>query len=172
MEETTVWKGRSSQVLNLKIFLACGAIIALIVAGLAIAVARMAENTPVAIVWAGLVLLLVPLGIGFHAWLKLQSRTYELTTERFLISYGIFSRQTDTLELYRVKDLTLVQPFFLRIFSLGNVVLQTSDRTTPTLIIEAVAGPKDFSDLVRKQVEACRDRKRVGELDMNETPDH
>ncbi len=43
------------------------------------------------------------------------------------------------------------------------------DRTTPVFVIEAVSAPKEFSDLVRKQVEACRDRKRVGEIDMNES---
>ena len=169
MEETTVWKGRSSQVLNLKVYVACGVIAFVLLAVLGAVAARFTETLPPLLIWIDVALLLIPLGIAVREWLKLRFRTYLLTTERFLISHGIFSKQTDTLELYRVKDLTLLQPFFLRLFSVGNVVLQTSDRTTPTLVIEAIANPKDFSDMVRKQVEACRDRKRVGELDMNES---
>ena len=168
MEETTVWKGHSSQVLNLKSFLACGLIALFLLAALVMMV-RVNETIPSLFLWTDLLLLLVPLGFLLREWLKLQSRVYELTTERFLITRGIFSRQTDTMELYRIKDLTVLQPFFLRLFSLGNIVLQTSDRTTPIFVIEAVSAPKELSDLVRKQVEACRDRKRVGEIDMNES---
>ncbi len=168
MEETTVWKGHSSQILNLKPFLICGLIVLLLLAAL-VMVARVNENIPSLVLWTDLLLMLVPIGFALREWLKLQSRVYELTTERFLITRGIFSKQTDTMELYRVKDLSVLQPFFLRLFSLGNLILQTSDRTTPTFVIEAVSGPKEFSDLIRKHVEACRDRKRVGELDMNES---
>lgn len=167
MEETTVWKGRSSQVLNLKIFLACGLATLLLLAALVL-IGSHAGSLPSFFTWAILILLLVPASVALHAWLWLRSREYELTSERFLITHGIFSRQTDTMELYRVKDFTVIQPFFLRLFSLGNLVLQTSDRTTPTFVIEAISDPKGFSDLVRKHVEACRDRKRVGELDMND----
>lgn len=167
MEETTVWKGCSSQVLNLKTFLICGLIALLLLVAMATMI-NITVKVPAFLIWANLILFLVPFAYALRQWLRIQSRVYELTTERFLITHGIFSKQTDTMELYRVKDLTVLQPFFLRLFSLGNIVLQTSDRTTPTFIIEAVRDPKEFSDLVRKNVEACRDRKHVGELDMNE----
>jgi len=167
MEETTVWKGCSSQVLNLKTFLVCGLIAILLLAAMAMMVSN-AEKPPAFLIWTDLILFLAPLAFAFRKWLKIQSRVYELTTERLLFTRGIFSKQTDTMELYRVKDLTVLQPFFLRLFSLGNIVLQTSDRTTPTFVIEAVRNPKEFSDLIRNNVESCRDRKHVGELDMNE----
>jgi len=34
------------------------------------------------------------------------------------MSNGVLTRRTDELELYRVKDITLVEPFFLRLFGL------------------------------------------------------
>jgi uncharacterized membrane protein YdbT with pleckstrin-like domain len=170
MEETTVWKGRSSQVLNLKIFLVCGLTAVALLAAV-VWIGTQEGKVPAFFTWAALILMLVPLSVALHAWFWLRSREYELTSERFLITHGIFSRQTDTMELYRVKDFTMLQPFFLRLFRLGNLVLQTSDRTTPTFVIEAIRDPKGFSDLVRKHVESCRDRKRVGEVDMND-PTH
>ena len=167
MDETTVWKGHSSQVLNLKTFLGCALFAVFLFVALAVA-AHYAGTVSAFAIGVVLVLLLLPIGVSIWAWLKLRSRVYELTTERFLVTHGIFSRQTDTMELYRVKDLTVLRPLFLRLFGRGNLILQTSDRTTPTFIIEAIPDPKGFSDLVRKNVEACRDRKRVGEIDMNE----
>ena len=46
-----------------------------------------------------------------------------LTSERLLTSRGFLSRTTDSLELYRVKDMRIVQPFRLRLFGLENIEL-------------------------------------------------
>ena len=42
--------------------------------------------------------------------IDLKSLKWILTTERLVVSFGVFSRRTDNLELYRVKDLILKQP--------------------------------------------------------------
>jgi hypothetical protein len=60
----------------------------------------------------------------------------------------------------------LDQPFFLRIFSLGNVILQTSDKTHPVVAIEAVAKAEELREQLRTHVEACRTRKGVREVDI------
>jgi len=133
-DESTVWQGRPSQVVNFKYYLAC--------------------------------LLIIPIPFAFWKWLQTRCFSYELTTQRLRIAQGVFSRTTDELELYRIKDLSLVQPFFLRLFSLGNVVLLTSDRSTPKLTIEAVADAGDLHEKLRRLVEELRDRKRVREVDF------
>jgi uncharacterized membrane protein YdbT with pleckstrin-like domain len=165
MEESSVWKGSSSQILNLGAYLLCVFGAALVLAPIGLGLAGFLPLPAFAIALA-LVLLLVPAGAAFWKWLHLRSRVYEITTERIQVTHGIFSRQTDSLELYRVKDMTVLRPFLLRLFGCGNVVIYTSDRTTPTFLIEAVPDPKGLNDLIRKHVEACRDKKRVGEIDM------
>ncbi len=40
------------------------------------------------------------------------------------------------LELYRVKDIVLNEPFLLRLVGLSNIVLVTSDRSTPVFVVE------------------------------------
>ena len=148
-EETIIYQGSPSQVLNLDVFIGCGlAIIALIAASL--------------FLWLPC-LLLLPVPIGIAAWkgLELKCRRYELTTERIRTSRGIFTRRTDELELYRVNDITLVEPFFFRLFSLGNLQLTTNDVSTPLVSIPAVKGAKELREQLRKHVEVCRDRKRV-----------
>lgn len=109
---------------------------------------------------------LLPFPWLFGRFVALKCRRYELTTERLTLSTGILSRRIDAMELYRVKDITLDVPIFLRMFGRGNVVLETSDKTTPRLLIEAVPDARGVADKVRAHVEAMRDRKRAREVDM------
>jgi hypothetical protein len=76
-------------------------------------------------------------------------------------------RRTDELELYRVKDTELIEPLYLRIVSLGNVVMHTSDRTTPRLVIPAVSDSREVRERIRRQVEEVRKRRGVRELDVD-----
>jgi len=41
-----------------------------------------------------------------------RGRDYELTEERFKERSGVFNIRYDELELYRIKDITFMQPFF------------------------------------------------------------
>ncbi len=117
----------------------------------------------VAFMWAIwlLVLLLVPAAIAGWQFLLLKSRVYEVTTERIRVSTGLVTRRTDELELYRVKDMTLVEPAMQRVFKLGNLVLQTSDASHPTLVIEAIENPAALREALRKAIEDSRARNKV-----------
>lgn len=98
--------------------------------------------------------------------MKTKATQYELTSERILLTTGVFSKQRDELELYRVRDIRIVQSFWLRLVGAGDVVLQTSDRTTPSFTFRAVKLPRDLADSVRMCVEACRQAKGVREIDV------
>ena len=91
---------------------------------------------------------------------------FELTTERIRIYEGILNQDINEVELYRVKDTRLEKPFWLRLFGLSNIVLQTSDRSLPEVKISAVRGGVEIREKLRKQVELLRDKKRVREVDF------
>lgn len=131
--ERTLWKGHSSHVVNFGTYVLC-----------------------FLFVW-----LVIPLFIAIWKWIENRSRVYEVTTQRLRITRGIFSKRTDEVELYRVVDTTLVEPFFYRMFGAGNIVMNTNDPTTPTITLEAVKGASSLREELRKSVESCRDRKRV-----------
>jgi uncharacterized membrane protein YdbT with pleckstrin-like domain len=119
-------------------------------------------------------LILIPAGFALWKWLVVHSQQIVLTTERIRTSDGVFSKRREELELYRVKDMALTQPFLMRMVSLGNLVLMTSDRTDPEFVIHAVTNPQALLDQIRKYVEARRDQKRVREVDFDQveaTPD-
>ena len=149
-DEKAIFQGSPSQVLNWGVFAGC------ILGGLFLLVLCFIFHW-----WAFLLLLPVPASIAAWKWLEIRSRVYELTTERIKTSQGIFTRRTDELELYRVKDVTLVEPFFLRLCGLGNIVITTNDASTPNLTIPAVRGVRELREELRKNVEICRDKKRV-----------
>ena len=137
-QERSVWNGTPSQVVNLPAFILLGLIF-----------------------W-----LVIPLFVILWKWLAVKYTKYELTTERLRMRHGVLNKETDDLELYRVRDYKLVQPFWLRLFSLGNVVLQTSDRSHPVVTIKAIRDGDAMRELLRKYVEQNRVRKQVREVDF------
>lgn len=111
--------------------------------------------------------LVIPIFIALWVAVKLKSTRYRVTTERIRVTTGILSKETEEIELYRVRDLRLEQPFLYRIFGKGNLVLITTDETMPILVMEAVPRPMELLDDIRKYVEKRRDLKRVRELDID-----
>jgi hypothetical protein len=71
------------------------------------------------------------------------------------------------LELFRVKDYAMDQPLALRMVGLGNLTLITSDATSPTVAIRAIANVEDVREKLRTAVQSERDRKRVREMDVD-----
>lgn len=137
-DEKNIWTGTPSQVLNLYTFIMMGLFF-----------------------W-----LIFPVFIIIWKWLVIKNTKYELTTERLRTRHGVLNKRTDELELYRVRDYTLEQPFFLRIFSLGNIILETSDRSHTKIILKAIPNGEELREKIRTYVEACRINKRVREVEF------
>jgi uncharacterized membrane protein YdbT with pleckstrin-like domain len=110
--------------------------------------------------------LIVPIFIAMKRYLQTKNKIYELTTERLKITEGIFSKVTDTLELYRVKDLETRQPFLYRLVGVENVQINTSDTSSPLIFIEAIPHGVGLGDKIRNQVEIIRQQKGVREIDI------
>ena len=153
-DEVTLWKGNTSQWVHFWFYLFC----------ILIAIGCLA-GTPFT---AGLsaIGLVVPIAMWIGRWLVTKSTSYHLTSERLMVTTGFFNRREDNLELYRVKDYTLDQPFLLRLLTLGNITLITTDTQSPIVNIRAISGAVDVREKLRHAVESARDRKRVRQLDV------
>ena len=138
MTEETIWRGTSSQLKNLGVFILCGLFC-----------------------W-----LIVPIFIGLTRYLKTKNHLFELTSERLKITEGIFSKITETLELYRVKDIEVLQPFWYRMVGLENIKVNTSDLSSPVIFLEGIPQSVGLADKMRNQVEAVRMLKNVREIDI------
>ncbi len=110
----------------------------------------------------------VPLGLivmGIQ-YLGINFTRYRLTSQRLILTRGIFNRHTEEIELFRVKDLSMTEPFFYRLVRLGNLHLVTTDARTPTVTLRAVPGVETLRDLLRLAVERRRAEKDVREIDI------
>lgn len=156
--ETTFWKGSPSQWLNIGPFFVCILLAAGIVAG--------GIFFPPAFI--GLV---IPAIYALWSYLTVRCQTFELTTERLRITTGVINQSIDEVELYRVKDIVVERKWWMRLTGLGNVHMETSDRSLPQVDIPAIRDCIGLREALRKKVEAMRDRKRVREMDFDETGD-
>jgi uncharacterized membrane protein YdbT with pleckstrin-like domain len=136
--EEIVWRGTSSQWKNFGVYLLCGLLC-----------------------W-----LLVPIFFALARYFQTKYKVFELTTQRFEITSGVFTKTTETLELYRVKDIETRQPFFSRLVGIENVQMTTTDASSPLVLVDAVPSSVRFADKLRNQVEIIRQQKRVREIDI------
>ena len=165
MPEETVWRGTPSQWKNFGRYL-----LSAILAGIVLvifAALRHSQQPPVQQFSPSVLLLLVvPIFMALVRYLQTKCKIYELTTERLKTTEGVFSKVTDTLELYRVKDLETRQPFLYRFVGLENIRVNTSDLSTPVVAIEAIPRAVALGDKIRNHVEAIRAQKGVREIDV------
>lgn len=148
-QEQIIWQGSQSQVLNIGTYIGIS-VITIIILVLSLMFFPLAA-----------VIVVVPLAYLFIQFLLIKSNRYKVTNERIFFTTGIFSKKTEALELYRVRDIDMYEPFWQRMFKLGNVKLTTSDKTTPDFILKAVPNPAELLNNIRKAVETRRDVKRV-----------
>jgi uncharacterized membrane protein YdbT with pleckstrin-like domain len=114
------------------------------------------------------VLLLVLPGVVGILWtyLTVRARIYCVTTERLISRRGVLTRHHEELELFRVKDIRMVEPLWMRPLGIGTVVLITSDTTHPKVELEAIPRPDEVREILRDQVNVMRDRKDVREIEV------
>jgi uncharacterized membrane protein YdbT with pleckstrin-like domain len=102
----------------------------------------------------------------------IRTQVFEVTNERVRWRRGILTKRTDEIELYRVMDASLVEPFLLRIGNAGNIEIRSADASTPSLTLPAVKGAAELREKLRISIENCRTRKgvKVTEFDSGEAP--
>lgn len=155
MNEEPLWKGSPSQWLNLWPF----TFALLVTAGICVGGVFF---FPVFIA------LVLPLGYMIWSYLLVRSSVFELTSQRLRITSGVFNQKIDEVELYRVKDTQMLRPWWMRLTNLASLRLDTSDRSSPMVLIPAVHRGVELREQLRKQVEIIRDSKRVREMDFDE----
>lgn len=92
--------------------------------------------------------------------------TYSLSDDRLFVDKGLVRLQSDEILLYRVHDLSVSQTLGQRIFGVGSIIVQSSDKTSPVLEIRNIKTPFDVKELLHQHVEKMKleRRMRVGEI--------
>jgi uncharacterized membrane protein YdbT with pleckstrin-like domain len=116
--------------------------------------------------WFVAALLVLPIPVTLWKWLEVRHTVYTLTDQRLKFSRGVFSKVTEDLELYRVRDTKFEQGFVERMLDLGDIVLYTTDASTPVVTLSFINDADGVREIIRRLVEARRDAKRVRSLDI------
>lgn len=98
--------------------------------------------------------------------LPLSFTRYSLSEDRLFISVGFLNLKDDEILLYRVRDIDTSRSLWQRIFGVGTVNIVSSDKTMPVLTLKNIKDPLFVKELIHKQVEdmKIRRRVRVGEI--------
>ena len=107
-----------------------------------------------------------------HLGLPLSFTRYALSEDRLFLSVGFFSIKDEEILLYRIRDISTSRSLWQRIFGVGTITVVSSDKTAPPLLLKNVKNPLDVKELLHRQVEEVKIRRRirVGEI-MTDVPE-
>jgi len=149
--EITVHQCTPSQIVNLKNFVYA------FLGAVAIVVLSIVTDTPILYT-----LLILPVVFALWKWLEIKFTRFTLTDQRLIVSTGVFTKKTNETELYRVRDTSIEEPFFFRMFGVGNVIIYSTDEMEGKLHFNAYNKPHWIKDQIRNNAEICRQKKRWG----------
>jgi membrane protein YdbS with pleckstrin-like domain len=155
--EEELWSGGPSQVVNLKLYV----VWTLVLLGVGSAVTVRADLWPVLAILG--VMALLQVGVRN---LRLRSIRYVVTTQRVRVVSGLFSRDIEEVELFRVKDTMVYQGFFQRLFGLGTITILSGDERHPRLVLVGIPQAVELRERVRQEVMVLRQRFGVREMDV------
>lgn len=119
--------------------------------------------------WMLSLLSLVPLVVFcFRVWV-LRTTSYRITNERISVLKGIFSRESNDLQLVRVADVQFQQTLLGRMLNVGNIRILSTDKTIPDLVILGVKSPADFKEMLWNLVRERR-RNMIALEQLNQVP--
>lgn len=136
-EQVVLWESSEGQVVNFGIFLVCGLLF-----------------------W-----LVIPMLYAIYRYAKTARHTYTLTDQRLIEKQGVLIQRIETLELYRVKDISIRSTLLQTIVGRGTIILETMEASSPVIRLVAIPNAFEVSSMLRNYVEKCRVMKGVRAFD-------
>ena len=105
--------------------------------------------------------------------LPLSFTRYSLSEDRLFLETGLLSTHCEEILLYRVRDISMKISLGQRIFGVGTVTIQSSDKSCPILELRNIKHPREAKEVIHQAVEQMKiqRRMRVGEV-MNDDYHH
>ena len=98
--------------------------------------------------------------------MPLSFTRYALSDDRLFLETGLLNTKCEEILLYRVRDISLSISLGQRIFGVGTITIQSSDKSLPVLEIKNIKTPRDTKETIHEAVEEMKRsrRMRVGEI--------
>ncbi len=122
----------------------------------------------ISVIWLNalyLILLSIPFVVlGLYKYFLIISSTFYLTDQQLIIQRGVFTKTVNYLELYRIKDVLVEQPFWMKALGLMNITLLSFDKEESLLVLKGIK-ISDLPQSIRNHVQECRQRNKVLTID-------
>ena len=93
--------------------------------------------------------------------MPLSFTRYALSDDRLFTSVGFLNIKDDEILLYRVRDIDTSRTLWQRLFGVGTVVVASSDKSMPNLVLKNIKDPVTVKELIHQQVEETKIKRRV-----------
>ena len=107
----------------------------------------------------------VALGLGgswlLYLWAARATLKFLITTRAIDVESGLFSKNIETLQLWRVRDLEFHQTMTDRLLGVSRVQLFTHDETTPQLLLWGLPGSRRIFEQLQDALEIARRSRNV-----------
>jgi uncharacterized membrane protein YdbT with pleckstrin-like domain len=130
------------------------------------------EGRPMWKAWAGKWILgwvLLPVLVGafllVQVWIGTRSKRWKLTSRRIEVEKGWLSKQIDTLELWRIRDIEFRQSLMDRMVGVASLVITAHDDRDP--VMEIRGGPPDRAVYDRLMSAVMQARQQRGVMNLN-----
>jgi uncharacterized Zn finger protein (UPF0148 family) len=90
-----------------------------------------------------------------------RSAKYVLTTERLRVESGMLRKKAESLDLWRVKDVSVKKGITQRTRKCGDVEVTSADASTPSLTLTWVSEPDELAEQIRQLASDARCRHGV-----------
>lgn len=113
----------------------------------------------------GLITLIVPALLAIYKFFDVYLWTYQFRERTIIEQRGVFSVSRTEVHYYRIKSIKIDEPFLMRLFSLGNITIVSSDPLQRELRLIAVHKPVVLKEAIRERVHYMRKKENVREFD-------
>ena len=108
-------------------------------------------------------LALMGTSLAFYRFAYIRNTHYEVSPGIVRVSSGLLFKRIDQVELFRVKDYVLTQPFLLQLFRLMDLELKSTDPVNPVLWLRGIPY-SNLVDTIRSHVQEARQYNRIYEI--------
>lgn len=97
-----------------------------------------------------MLLVMATLGLAYvPLWVRRAQNRYRITSQRIDLYTGLFAVRRQTIELFRVQDYEVREPFFLRLRAAGHLVVRALDPGEPRFVLRGIHGAHDVFETLR-----------------------
>ena len=96
---------------------------------------------------------------------------YSFDDERFYIDSGFLNKKSEEVRLYRILDISLSRSLLQRLFGMGSISINSSDKTLGNFTINNIKDSRKVKEQLSTLVESCRDKKHVVSREFMDTDD-